>query len=315
MNEEAVAQFAAIERFAPDETPAQLRAAARYSEAVALSKLTTWPEHRRALELLKGCCGRRRRRAGGAVVRSTWAAAKVFELSELAPAAADAAEERQRRHGERLLGQIAAVRDDLAAIRTIDPADAVAVTQALAVAENAYGRALHLLGRHSEAIEAFMRALSLAPQFTDADVNIASALLKLRKPPPGWDERVLRHLAGAGGEPERPQGALPARQASACGSARRTRREDVERGWALGDRAVLPLLSERRWADGFDRRADAVALLEYAPAPAPRRPPAAPHGRLGHDIGARRQSDRAPARRRPPCRRGGRARGPRDDRP
>jgi tetratricopeptide (TPR) repeat protein len=66
------------------------------------------------------------------------------------------------------------------------------------VAENALGRVAYLAGDPTNsAIPAFELALSLAPEFGDAHVNLASALFRARHRFPDWSERIDGEISRA----------------------------------------------------------------------------------------------------------------------
>ena len=201
-NDDAVVQYALLERFAAErEVPSLLRRAAIYSRAVALSKLETWPTHHRALRALRALeqdvKGDAELAAADrdhllALTYSARAATLVFELERLRD---ERSSDRSNARGDALLTEITAARDWIGESEHSDNAGAPAYYQALAVAENAVGRATYLLdGGAEEAITAFERALSLVPELGDAHVNLATALLRRRSKERGWEVRVRRHL-------------------------------------------------------------------------------------------------------------------------
>jgi tetratricopeptide (TPR) repeat protein len=161
-----------------------------YNKAVALAKIDDWNCHKRAMAILadlwtsvsKGdgqdsadAAVERRRLL--ALVRSTEASARVFELEEWRALPSDQQLDKHRRE---TLEQIRKARSGLAGSRTdTSVRESNTYLQARANAENAYGRALDIMnGNVEEAVAALDTAVSLAPQFTDAWLNLASILIK-----------------------------------------------------------------------------------------------------------------------------------------
>jgi Tfp pilus assembly protein PilF len=66
-----------------------------------------------------------------------------------------------------------------------------------AVVENAYGRACYLLGQFPKAEAALRSAVTRAPSFLEAHLNLASVLLKAKKLDPDWFEKALGEIADA----------------------------------------------------------------------------------------------------------------------
>jgi tetratricopeptide (TPR) repeat protein len=200
-NDDAVAQYELLERLliARRVTPL-LRRTTAYSHAVALSKLDSWSAHHRAveaLERLRSEVEHASLRTGErhdllALTRSAWAAAQLFELERIRD------DRRSCAHARRteLTTALTDVRDGIVRYADDPGTDKATQYQALAVAENALGRALYLTfsGTPRRAIEAFDRALSYVPELGDAHVNLAAALLRKDGAQPGELSRICEHL-------------------------------------------------------------------------------------------------------------------------
>src|SRR5262249_28669697 len=129
--------------------------------------------------------------------------------------------------------------------------------QAMAVTENAFGRAAYLNGHDAvKVITAFEGALSLLPELGDAHVNIASALLRARRNYDDWAERSQRHLPRALGTTPRDGKAryLQGRIYALGGDFDRAR-DAYESAAADGDEWATIRLSELDWAAGKQKEA------------------------------------------------------------
>ena len=143
---------------------------------------------------------------------------------------------------------------------TEDGADYV---NALAIAENAHGRALDSLGRKPNAVERYRRATALLPDFVDAQLNLAEALLDLK----GFDwaehaEAAIRQALRSDPASRRAEylyGRLCAD--GAVGALRRGKSSIWKRA---GDYSQALLLRARLLAEQGKDRDGALALLEQA---------------------------------------------------
>jgi tetratricopeptide (TPR) repeat protein len=176
-----------------------------YNQAVALTKIEDWKCHNRAMQILSklwttfstesnGDTGGERRRLL-ALVRSAEASALVFELEEWRTRPDDTRLATKKRE---TLERIRAARDGLRQTSAnAPPRESLAYVQAVAAAENAYGRALHVTGGTAEeAVEALDTAVTLAPELTDAWLNLAAVLID-RKHGFDWASRAEYALGQA----------------------------------------------------------------------------------------------------------------------
>ena len=198
-NQAAVEQFSLLERFATGNAADRLKhfvhdvhpeflPVVRYNLAVSLLKLDATKAQRTALKILNGL----RDRLDKGQLQLTKATAyrfKVLVWSAVAWALTFQLERElentQQAHGpneraSELLSEIehlgGLIRQEIPSA-TEDGADYV---NALAIAENAHGRALDSLGRKPNAVERYRRATALLPDFVDAQLNLAEALLDLK---------------------------------------------------------------------------------------------------------------------------------------
>jgi hypothetical protein len=183
----------------------------RYNEAAALAKIPDSKAHDRAMgilaaleERLKASGRQRRAPANGPVleaadaqrllflVKGAQAAGLVFELEQWADRS-DGSRPPKRRI-RTAFTKIKAIRDQLTSeAPESGRRSSAAHVQALAAAENAYGRALYLTQKSTQqstddAAEAFNNAVALVPDFADAWVNFATLLIRRR--PPDWESRA-----------------------------------------------------------------------------------------------------------------------------
>jgi tetratricopeptide (TPR) repeat protein len=200
-NAEAVSQYDFLRELPPDEDPrraTEMRRGIDYSCAVALSKIDRWEEHKRALSLLEALRTELQADQGLAAperealllqVRSAWSAAKVFEAERIRHS--DDVQTARKRLAE-VMNDVAEVQEWVTNSHARVPdRDLNTFVQARAVAENALGRVVYLSGDPTRrAIAAFELALSLVPEFGDAHVNLASALLRARERLRDWFERA-----------------------------------------------------------------------------------------------------------------------------
>jgi hypothetical protein len=126
------------------------------------------------------------------LVKGAQAAGLVFELEQWADRS-DGSRPPKRRI-RTAFTKIKAIRDQLTSeAPESGRRSSAAHVQALAAAENAYGRALYLTQKSTQqstddAAEAFNNAVALVPDFADAWVNFATLLIRRR--PPDWESRA-----------------------------------------------------------------------------------------------------------------------------
>jgi tetratricopeptide (TPR) repeat protein len=257
-NEDAVEQYELLEDFFHErKAPMLLRRTTVYNRAVALSKIGTWPEHGKAVEALERLqdevTADPKLKASErdhllALTRSARAAAGLFELEQLRGYDDESSCTRR----DELLRQIVDARDWIRAPERRPGANGATYYQALAVAENARGRAIHLVQPQDgeQAVAAFERALSLAPELGDAHVNLADALLR-NSPSSSDQERAAEHLERAITMSPRNAKALYLRGKLALAQGDRTRaRKEFEGAAAEGDAWAMLGLARLAEQDG-----------------------------------------------------------------
>lgn len=279
-NADALAQYEFIEHLSSEagrtEVPS-LRRALSYSRAVALSKLESWDDHKRAVALL----GELRadveadqrveepeREQLLLFIRSAMAATKAFE-AERFRSEHDA--DKTRARSAEVLRELGDERDWIAQSRARNPdVDLTTYVQATAVAENAVGRAAYVSGRPvNEAIAALERALSLVPELGDAHVNLASALLRSGAHSADWVERIERHIDLALEISPRDRKALYLRGQLYLKAGRPdAARQAFERAAEAGDAWAILRLGELAWSEGKKEEAIDLALRSVARGPA-----------------------------------------------
>jgi tetratricopeptide (TPR) repeat protein len=130
--------------------------------------------------------------------RAAWASTLVFRAENTEQRTRTGAA-RVKHQRESLLEHIKLVKRWLTQQHPTDNGDArvtLALNQARATVDNAYGRVLFLLGRLDDARDAVQRALVVLPDLGDAYVNMASiSMAKPRRP--GWEDDADEHLARA----------------------------------------------------------------------------------------------------------------------
>jgi tetratricopeptide (TPR) repeat protein len=202
------------------------------------------------------------------LVTSAWAATKVFETEQFR-SQHDLAKTRAK--SATVLRDVSDARDWIAAARDRHPeVDLDTHVQSTAIAENAFGRAAYLNGRPpGEAIAAFSRALSLAPELGDAHVNMASALLRRGPQRSDWMESVDRHLTRALEISPRDRKALYLRGQLYL---RAGRPDDARKAFELaadaGDEWANLRLGELAWEAGKKKKAIALVRRSLARGPA-----------------------------------------------
>jgi tetratricopeptide (TPR) repeat protein len=270
-NEDALAQYDFIDRLAPlpDETGKELRRTLHYNRAIALSKVGRWEEYKRALALMDELCAQvkgdaglpdERREEMQLIIRSCWAAIKVFEAERYR---SEHDRNKTRERTKAVLADVKRQRDWIdTSPKRCPNADVNTYVQARAVAENALGRVAYLDGRPAEeAIASFSTALSLVPELGDAHVNMASVLLRAHAHYGDWAGRVERHITRALEISPRDRKALYLRGRL---YTRLGEPDDARKAFAAaaeaGDDWALLRLGEFEWADG--KRKEAVALAQ-----------------------------------------------------
>jgi tetratricopeptide (TPR) repeat protein len=280
-NDEAAAQyelFMSIDGGNP--LPPDVLRVARYSQALALSKIDDWRAHERARTLLEEMRDEvahakelplAERRRWSELVRSAWMATKLFELERTRFSRKN---DRAHRRAERLVASLREQHDWITGRGAPqDGLDWATHVQAVAVAENALGRALYLFGPpYREAIRCFETALSRAPELGDAHVNLVSALLRARSKEGSWDERIDRHLERALEISPRDRKALYLRgkAALAIGDTKAAR-SSFEEAAEQGDSWAQLRLAEMAWKEGDQQEAVSLVRRSIARSSAPDR--------------------------------------------
>jgi hypothetical protein len=198
-NQAAVEQFRVLESFVAraaagrlrhfvDTVHPDFRPVVRYNLAVSLLKLDATKDQREALRKLNSL----RDRLDKGQLQLTKATAyrfKVLVWSALAWALTfeleRELENKQQAQGpnerpSKLLSEIEDLSRSIEDATPLASEDGADYVNALAVAENAHGRALDSLGHKPNAVERYRRATALLPDFIDAQLNLAGALLNLK---------------------------------------------------------------------------------------------------------------------------------------
>lgn len=116
--------------------------------------------------------------------RAAWASTLVFGLEPVQTTTRIGGEERLRKRRQVVLEHLDGVRSWLNAQRAeaaSDPSLDTTIEQAHATVENARGQVLLALGDRDGARRAFEQAIVLLPDFSDAHVNLAAALMTRRR--------------------------------------------------------------------------------------------------------------------------------------
>jgi tetratricopeptide (TPR) repeat protein len=203
----------------------------RYNRAVSLSKISDWRCHHQAREGLAQLVGslstnrdilaldqaeaqqlsadldraippehlpEEERRRLECLCRAAWASSLVFRVERVREASGRG-DPRSRQQCESILQRIADVRSWLESQGSGPEGDArvaIALNEARATVDNAYGRVAFVLGR-PDAREAVQQALVLLPDFGDAHVNMASILLAVRSRGLSNADTIEYHLCRA----------------------------------------------------------------------------------------------------------------------
>jgi cytochrome c-type biogenesis protein CcmH/NrfG len=186
-----------LKHFVDDVHP-EFRLVVRYNLAASLLKLDKNKAQREALTILNSLHDRLVKKGSlsltsqgryrfEVLVESALAWALTFRIERVLDDRDPQAKSKNGRELE-LLAEIKKLRNTIHQATPQSGDDAAVYANALATAENAYGRAFDLLGRKPNAVEAYRRATTLLPDFVDAHLNLAEALIDLREF--GWQEQA-----------------------------------------------------------------------------------------------------------------------------
>lgn len=220
-NEAAVEQFDFLEGLAREQSAGRLdrflhthpefRLVVRYNRAASLLKVGRSRDQREALRILNGLLAQLEREDGDplpfdaaeryrfdVLVRSALAWALTFRLERELQRKRPGDTQSQNRRQAYLDSRMAEIEKARNSVVRLSPEAAQmpsAYASAHATAENAFGRASFLLGRHTLALDAYRRATTVLPDFVDAHLNLAEALLSGVES--RWQERAEATLQQA----------------------------------------------------------------------------------------------------------------------